>query len=557
MAPLPLILAAALLATPVLAQQAPTGPEPRGPALSAASNLSQGRRDGVIERARSLGVARLRDGMNWGRAEPAPGIRDFDDHRTGYPEELGARGIASTVVLNWGNPLYDDGDTPHGTEALAAFGALARAIVERFPSVEALEIGNEFNGVNFVRGPLREMAPLDRARAYVPMLRAASEAARAARPDVRILGGATHSLPVGYLWEVLDAGGAGFMDALAVHPYTTPAEQLVRQVGVLRRHPDATPLPIEVTEFGHPDPRRAAGHFLRNYCQMALSGVTVAVWYPLNERGDDMVPLFDRMGRITPAGRAWRLIAERMEGRAVADAAPDPFSYGCRFGDDVLVLWGEPRSLEVASGTLVLDAEGAPVPAPHALDPEAPLVLVRGDVAGAVRMHEVALMADSMHQFAFPSGTEARAGGDAFERFARRDGEEHPLLTLPGQERGGVPWFPYRGNPDLGRVRLTHGTLLPGGRAGRETEIVHRWTAPEDGPVLLEAHFDVPDRSADGVRLRAMLNGAPLAERAGKGRLTLAERLDLSADDVLELAVGPNGNADGDLIGYRIVLRRP
>ncbi|TDL81112.1 hypothetical protein E2L08_07175 [Palleronia sediminis] len=538
---------------------APLGAETpaRGPALAAASNLSQGWQPEALAAAERLGVGHLRDGMEWRRVEPVAGLRDFRDPRVRYPDALARAGIGATVVLNWGNPAHDDGATPHSDAGLAAFGAYAGALVLRFPGIDALEIGNEFNGVNFVRGPLQEMAPLDRARAYVPLLRAAARAAREARPGVRILGGATHSIAAGYLWAVLDAGGAEWMDALAIHPYTTPAEQFRRQVAVLRRHPAAADLPIEITEFGSPDPDTAADHFLRNYCQMALAGVVRAAWYPLNRRGDGLVPLYGEGGQATSAGQAWRLIAARMEGRAVRDAAPGRFSYGCRFGADTLVLWGERREVAVTPGTVVLDARGAPSAPPHALDPEAPLVFVADDVEAAVSPARVSRLADSLHQFAFPAGAELRAGDDGFARFARRDGVEHPLVTLPGQERRGVPWFPYRGNPDLGRVRLTHDSLLPGGRRGHETEIVHRWIAPENGPVRVTARFAVAARSADGIAVRLTLNGASVARGAGHDPIRFDTVLDLSAGDRIELAAGPNGNADGDVTRYRIVLQRP
>lgn len=528
----------------------------RGPELAAAANFSQGRQADTMRLARSLGVDDFRDGTRWREIEPEPGRYVFDDARARFPDELGAAGAKVSLVMNWGNPIYQNGETPTDPDAVAAFGALAGALAERFPSVTSLEIGNEFNGVNFVRGPIRELSPLDRARAYVPLLTSAAEAARERRSDIRILGGATHSIPAAYIWAVLDAGGGEVMDALAIHPYTTEAEQLVRQIAVLRRHPAAAELPIEITEFGEPDPEQAAGHFVRNYCQMSLSGVTRAVWYPFNERGDDMVPLISPDGRITSAGRAWRLIAEWMEGRPVVDAAPDPFGYGCRFGDDVLVLWGSARPVVAADGVTVLDAEGNPVPPPHALSPEAPLVFVReaGDVEGAVTVAPSGLVADSFHQYAYPRGEEALAEGDAFERFARRDGQPIPLVTLPGQERGGVPWTPYRGGLDTWPLRLTATSMLP----SREAEIVHRFVAPEALEVKLEAHFDVSQSSKDGIAVTVTLNGERLAEDAGSDRLEVVlPGLALSPGDALEIAVGQNGSSDGDLTSYRITLRHP
>ena len=530
-----------------------------GPRLGAASNFSQGRQAGTMELAQKLGVTVYRDGMVWDRVETSPGKFTFDGPRTAFAQELAAQGATTSVVLNWGNKLYDGGDTPHSAKALAAFGSFAAAVVTRFPDLDSLEIGNEFNGVNFVRGPLKKMPALERARAYVAMLEAASTEARAARPGIRISGGATHSIPAGYLWEVLDAGGAAYMDALAIHPYTTDAEQFVRQIEVLRRHPDAAALPLEVTEFGEPDPSKAASHFLRNYCQFALGGVTHAIWYPLNARGDDMVPLFTQQGQITPAGRAFRQIQKTMEGLPVADASQGPFSYGCTFGDTVMVVWGAPRSVEVAEGVSAYDAAGAEVSAPFALSETEPLVFTSetGDIADQVKFGTTAMIADSKDQFAYPEETELRAGADAFERFARRGGTEYPLITLPGQEAQGTPWFPYRGNPDFGNIRLSADVMLPGGRADSPVEIVHRYTAQEDEVIDITGKFAVAKRSEDGVSVRITLNDEELFTEAGKQPMNAdLTAVALRKGDRLEVAVGPNGSRKGDLTTYRIRLSK-
>lgn len=550
----------ALLTT--LSQTALADLPAEGPALGGASNLAQGYQPRLLRLARSFGINDFRDGMNWALAEKEPQAYVFGNDRLRYPEYIAAAGADLTVTLNWGNPLYDGGDTPHSREAIDAFGAFAGTLVSRFPQISALEIGNEFNGVNFVRGPLAQMTPQERAHAYVPLLEAAATAARAVRPDVRIIGGSTHSMAAGFLWEVLDSGGAGLLDALAIHPYTTPAEQLQRQVAVLRRHPAAAGLPLEMTEFGHPDPAKAPGHLLRNYCQMALSGVSHAVWYPLVERrSESMEPLFSKDGRVTPVGQTYRLIAKHMEGQPAQEAATDPFTYGCRFGTQVLVLWGEPRAVTVEGGVGVLTARGRAAPAPHALSETEPLVFVAPEgqsIDGLVTLEAGTLIADSFDQFAYPQDDEAQAGSDAFARFARQGKKVFPLGTLPGQERGGVPWFPYRGNSKLNPLRLTAESLVPGRNGKGPVEVVHAYTAPQDMTVRLEAAFSVPRRSEDGITVRVSAGGTVIEDVVVTGAQDLAPApITLSKGDVLEVAVGPNGTARGDAAQYRIRLRRP
>jgi hypothetical protein len=523
------------------------------PRIGGATNMSQGVQPETVPLSRAMGLTDLRDGMPWGRIERSPGRYVFVDPRVRFPNDL-TPGMRLGIVINWGNRLYDDGHTPQSPEALAALTSYVAALVDHFDTIGTIEVGNEFNGVNFVRGPMTEMAPLERARAYVPMLRATSEAARRQNPDIRVLGGATHSMPGAWLWEILDAGGAAWMDAVAIHPYTTPAEQFVRQAAVLRRHPALADMPFEVTEFGTGDPAQAASHLLRNYCQFALGGVDRAIWFPANLRGVKMVPLFTPKGRLTTAGQAFQLVSDKMAGRPVADAAPDAFSYGCQFGADVLVLWGMPRPVTVAPEVTALDATGQARSGPFALSETDPLVFVAPDVADKVTVAASQVLADSYHQFAYPLAEETMAPGDGFARFARQDTRMIALPTQPGQEKRGVPWFPYRSHPDHPGLRLTAEVLLP----DRNKDIVHRYTAPADQTVRLRVDLSPSARSEDGVTLTLMVNGTPLGSTVTATR-TAAVALDLpgialAAGDQLDLVVGTNSTPRGDLSGYRFTV---
>lgn len=455
---LPVLIAFCVLAgaaaMPAGADRLAAGPDKTraAPSLGAATNLAQGVQPQTIGAGIALGMRDFRDGMNWARVESAPGRYDFNGPRRRFPDEIAAQGGQVSLVVNFGNPLYDEGNTPESDAALAAMADYAGALADRFPGLLSIEVGNEFNGVNFVRGPLAKVSPEKRATAYTKMLLTVAQGIRAVDAEKRILGGATHSLPGAWLWQILDEGGGDSLDALAVHPYTTPAEQFVRQMAVLRRHPGMRNLPVEVTEFGTSDRAEAGNHLLRNFCQFALAGVSRAVWFPANARGEKMVPLFTPEGRITPAGEAWRLVQRSMAGRPVRDATSDPFTYGCLFGENVLVLWGDPRAVTVAPMAQVTDALGRALPAPHVLSETAPIIVSTEDgsaVEPLVSLASGSRVADSFDQFAYPSGEESRAMGDGFDRFARLGTREIPLVTLPGQEAPGTPWHPYRGNPDL------------------------------------------------------------------------------------------------------------
>ena len=524
--------------------------------LGAASNFSQGWNDQTFEAALRLPVTRFRDGIRWSEVETSPGKYVFDKPRTAYIAELGKRGARLTLTLNWGNPLYDNGDTPHSPEALAAFEKFVTEMVSRYPAIDTIEVGNEFNGANFVSGLVKEAGLAKRGRYHLAMVRSAVQAVKAVRPEVKVLGGATHSLPGGYIWPLLDGGGAELFDGLAVHPYTTPIDQLAAQIGVLRRHPAARTMPLHVTEFGSRDADRAGDDLVRAYATMASLGVRELDWYPLNERGDGHIPLIGRDLAPTAAGEAFRFVQEQLADRVGKDVSPDRFTFLHAFGRNTWVAWGAARTVAIGAGVEAYDATGAHLPSSDLrLAEDRALILVgnrRLRSGGNVTFGCNPLVADSFYQFGYPEEGQTQADGDGFERFVAKGARELPLETLPGQQRSNVPWNPYLGLAAMPQLRLTADSMLPA-LTGNDA-IVHRYTATSDLVANLNARFTPSAESADGISVTVSLNGDVIFERSGNSSIEVERALQLKAGDEVSLAVSANGTSRGDTTDYRIRL---
>lgn len=525
--------------------------------LSAAANFSQGLSPQVIAEALALGVDDFRDSLSWARIERAPGRYVFKTPRITYPDAIARAGGSMSLTVNWGNPHYDNGATPRSAEATAAQAAYVAALLKRFEAIHTVEVGNEFNGQNFVTGPVKRSGPVERAADHFAQLKPIHASVKAVDPAIKVLGGATHSMPMGYLWALLDLGAADYMDALAVHPYTTRPETFAKQVAVLRRHPAAKDLPLEVTEFGDENPRSAPAHLIKWVAVMAVSGVERAVWYPLNSRGDGFVPLIAH-GGPTATGRAYAFANTHLAGRPARDVSPDAYTFAIMFGEDTLVLWGAPRAVTLAPTVRAFDVTGATLEGDGlTISPHAPIILRAQEAIGlgeTVRLGDHGLLADSFYDFSYPDGEEGAPG--PLERFARRDGQKIALLTMAGQERRGTVWVPYLGREELYPLRLTPRQLLP--RGGRTpTEIVHRYTAPADGAVDVTASVAPPAQSQDGIAITVALNGNTLAATTTTKRYDFVERLELAAGDELDIAVGPNGTHRGDATRYRIRIGKP
>ena len=530
-----------------------------GPSLGVASRFGQAWHPGILARAQAVPVFDFRDEIFWERVERNEGVFGFSQAMTNFPDAMARTRATASIILNPRHPQYDRGETVFSPGAATAFGRFSAAIVSRFPSVTSVEVGNEFNGPDFVSGPVLAQGLAARPAHYLQLLRAVHSAVRHARPDVRILGGAVLGIPDGYLGRLFGLGAGEFMDALAIHPYTTPAEHLRKQISVLRRIPAIATMPIEVTEFGSTDPALAAGKLLKGYCQFALSGVTRVVWYPLASRGDGLVPILKRDGTLTNVGRAYRLVQSNLVGQPVLDQSPDPYTYACRFGRGTMIIWGEPRSLRVDAGVMVFGPSGQLLQGPEfQLSMKQPIVLKSDntlEIGRNIHIGRQHILADSYHDLAYPVTPGTYAPGDRFQRFTRRDGREIPLVSIKGQSGPGMPWTPFLSDPGDGYIRLTETHLRPDGTQARPIEVVHRYVADRDRTIAVSGWFDPSPASADGVRVR-LKSGDDVVFNRIVLRKTKIDNLVLkvSKGEAVEISVGPNGNADGDLTRFRITV---
>lgn len=527
------------------------------PVVSANSGFQAGPHRQATQRLEVIDLDSLRDGVVWGRIEQQPGVYVFDRPNQRGIMELIESGRAGSITVYPRNPIYESGDTLLTDEGIAAFARFVAALKVNYPQIDTIQVGNEFNSTSFQHGPAKKMTPLERARLHARHL-----AAIAAQPElegVRILGGSTHSIAAGYIWEVLDAGGAAHMQAVALHPYTTPPEQIPGEIAVLRRHPDMAGLEIEATEFGTQNIEHAPDIFWRNYCALSMAGVQRAVWYPLEPRGDNYVPVLAENYALTPVGQALMLAHETAGGQEVEPFRPDPYTYGCRFGDGLAVLWGVERDLEILRGGIELLSGGLePITEAPTLAPDR--VLVLRDPDGALDLHEdlllgpLGLRADSFHEFDRPAEGATAVDGDTvgFDRMLMRGDEVLDLSTCPGQQAPSTPWRPYLCQPEIPNFKLTPESFTLGG----QVSLVHAYNPAESGSVIVEVEIAMESHSRNGVGVALEAGDRPADRRVVQGEQTLEfGPVEMRPGTPLRLVIDPNGGPAGDSGTLRITVR--
>lgn len=257
--------------------------------------------------------------------------------------------------------------------------ALARVAQRYRGRVHAYEIWNEPNLVGswppFGPRPRAEndswdgFADLRVARQYAEMVKATYPKVKAADPGATVLAGAIAGGDGAFLGEMYRAGAKGFFDALSMHPYTAPypvsqsdprygtsygpnecpagveaARLWCFKVGVERVRQvmldQGDARPVWFSEFGFSSTtvwngsgRNGQAEHLRQAVEL-INGwpfVTVAIWYQLVDLYDaddreGRFGLFDRQGRIKPAGQMFKqlLRATPATPTSTATATPPP-----------------------------------------------------------------------------------------------------------------------------------------------------------------------------------------------------------------------------------------
>lgn len=520
--------------------------------------------------ARNIGARTIRDEISWGKVERRPGRFSFQSYATRYIDDLESSGLDILLLINnYGAQPYDEGGTPHSPEALDAFQGFIEAVLARFPSVTRLEIGNEFNGDQFVTGHVRDAGYGDRDIYYMNILNAAYAATENAGRDITLIGGATHSIPLGYLGELFEQGGLDVMDGVSIHPYTTDPEHMGRQLELLRLEMGDTPVPVHATEFSREmeNADDVPAYVVKMTAAMAEAGVASAAWYALwEEPWYKNTGLYDFSGRVTPAGEAYTFMQSVLGAcPVVTDISPDPFAYAYKIGDDTLVMWGEGHGLRFTQPVIAYDARGRVLDAPpQRLNPNDPVIVVLQDTPEAghgVVFGDSGILADSYHQF----HPDDRVRGSSPWRYfhLRDDGEFQPLRPMGGGQIASENWTPHRGNPWLRPLSMHEHGLMPvayGDNPDQRFAIVERYVAPEAMRARVEGSWKLTSaNSPDGARLTVRHNDEVLMRRVLTDEIILTlDDVELAAGDTLDFIVDVNETSQGgDAVHRRVQVLRP
>jgi len=296
-----------------------------------------------------LPVNWARTEIPWAGVEPSRGVFNWKPWDQ-VVNSLHARHYRTLGMLCYWNSWSD----PYSDEAIEAFGGYAERVARRYRGrVAAWEIWNEPNDqVYWKSTPGR----------YVRLMRAAYEGVKRGNPEAIVVGGSLSGVDLTYLRQILDAGGAQWMDFLSVHPYSfgwEPEDALLIQE--LRGAADlmvraGKPGRLWVTEIGTlVRPARQAQQLERTWTLIHQSGVVDTIfWFCLYQPGATGYSIFDSNWKPKPSVEALRGVVPRLRdtvpiGSGVPADLQAPWAAGTPHALSPLQAWGFRRGEQLTT----------------------------------------------------------------------------------------------------------------------------------------------------------------------------------------------------------------
>ena len=309
------------------------------------------------------GVGIVRMDVSWQHAEKQPGVYNFSDYDS-LIQNLQQRDIRLLFILDYGNPLYDNGFAPHSEKALAAFAKFCRALAQRYQGKGIIyELWNEPNLDHFWK-------PAANVDQYMAWCRRIVPAIREVDSSACIIGPAVSRVDLPFLEACFQRGLLELVDGVSVHPYRNPrlavesveAEYRTLSVLIEQYRPVDRVIPVISGEWGYSTTflsAKAQGKYLaRQWLFNMASDVPVSIWYDWHDDGQDPHNSEHNFGTVTweyrpkDAFRAMKTMIRELHG-----AVPM-----CRLNigspDDYAVLF---RTAQGACLTLWTTAESHPV----------------------------------------------------------------------------------------------------------------------------------------------------------------------------------------------------
>ena len=249
---------------------------------------------GEIKMIADAGFRWVRMDFKWDLTEPERGRYDFSPYER-LTKALDEQGIRALFILDYGNPLYDNGAPPRSEAARQAFARWAVAVAKHFSGRGIIwELYNEPNHQLF-------WPPKPNVNEYIALAHVVGRAWKAEVPGEMLIGPATSGIDSDFLEACFKGGLLDYWDGVSVHPYRqTNPESVADEYCVLRQtiaryrpSPTSREMPIVSGEWGYSSVWRGMneqiqGELLaRQFLTNIANGIPISIWYDWRDDGPD------------------------------------------------------------------------------------------------------------------------------------------------------------------------------------------------------------------------------------------------------------------------------
>jgi hypothetical protein len=266
-------------------------------------------RPGEMKMISEGGFSWVRMDLKWDATETKPGQYDFAAYDR-LMASLEMNKLRALFILDYGNPLYDNGAPPRTEAARQAFARWAVAAAKHFAGRGVIwEIYNEPNHSMF-------WPPQPNVNEYVALALAVGRAFREAVPGEKLIGPATSEIDFDFLESCFKAGLLEYWSAVSIHPYRrkdpeTAAEDYCRLREMIKTYApagvktstsnsnsdqaaDRKEIPLIASEWGYSsiwsglNDEKQGELLARSWLTNAANGIFLSIWYDWRDDGLDM-----------------------------------------------------------------------------------------------------------------------------------------------------------------------------------------------------------------------------------------------------------------------------
>lgn len=243
-----------------------------------------------INRLYGAGFKTIRTDLTWASIEKSKGIYDFSKYDA-LELCMEKYGINIIFILDYGNPLYDNGFAPYSDNGRVAFANFAKAAIKHYKGKHIIwEIWNEANDESW-----KPKANIDN---YCKLVIETIKSIKSVDEDAFIIAPALAGIDYNFLNQLGKNQIFKYIDGISIHPYRkSEPETVVNDYNKVRsliyKYPHKENIKIFCSEWGYSttweniDEMKQAQYCIREYLINLMCKVNLTIWYDWKDDGNN------------------------------------------------------------------------------------------------------------------------------------------------------------------------------------------------------------------------------------------------------------------------------